>query len=76
MSDERLQVVFRRVFRQEFDGSNLSVSEVPAWDSLSHIKLVMDLEREFFIEISPEEIPELYSDYDTVQDFIMRKLAK
>ena len=73
MDDGQLRRVFQRVFRREFDGSNAAVADVPGWDSLTHIKLVMELEREFGISIEPDEIPPLYSDFDTVRQFVARK---
>jgi acyl carrier protein len=74
LDDEQLCRVFRRVFRREFTGANVAVADVPGWDSLTHIKLVMELEREFGIEIAPDEIPSLYSDYDTVRRMLSSKL--
>jgi len=73
MDDGQLRRVFQRVFRREFSGSNAAVADVPGWDSLTHIKLVMELEREFGISIEPDEIPPLYSDFETVRRFVERK---
>ena len=73
MDDGQLRGVFRRVFRREFSGANAAVADVPGWDSLTHIKLVMELEREFGITIAPDEIPPLYRDFDTVRQFVARK---
>lgn len=53
--------VIRKVFAQP----NLTLSqntvaqEVPGWDSLNHLFLVMELERRFSIALSPEEASDL-----------------
>ena len=74
MTDEsRLLAVFQRVFRRSFNTPDFAVKDVPEWDSLSHIKLIMSLESEFGIAISPDEIPGLYSNFANVQDFVTQK---
>jgi acyl carrier protein len=75
MNEEQLRGVFRRVFRHEFSGANVTVAEMPTWDSLTHIKLVMELEREFGIAILPAEIPPMYKDYDTVRRLVAQKVG-
>ncbi len=67
---DRLWAVFKRVFCRIFSGDNVSVDEMEEWDSLSHIKLVMEIEREFHIEIDPDCIPSLYSDFSTILRFL------
>ena len=68
--DEKLKSVFARALRCDPGAGNFSVGEVGVWDSLTHIKLIMELEIAFGITISPEEIPVLYADFNTVRDFI------
>lgn len=70
MVDQRLLTVFRRAFRCELPDANFSVKDVDRWDSLTHIKLVMELESEFGFAIGPDDIRSLYADYDTVKGFI------
>jgi acyl carrier protein len=57
--DERLVEVFRRVFRVEMIGEESSPETIPAWDSLAHLALVSELEREFEIDLSPDEVIEM-----------------
>lgn len=60
MSDllERLQDVFREVF----DDAALEIrdatvaGDVPDWDSLNHVKLVVAIEQSFGVEFSNREI--------------------
>ena len=63
---KRLRAVFNQVFRRNFSGDNISVDEMEEWDSLSHIKLIIEIEKEFDIEIDPDRIPSLYSNFSTI----------
>ena len=58
---ERVTPIFRDVFD---DGAlvvteQLDASQVPQWDSLAHISLVVALEGEFGIEFTTEELAEM-----------------
>lgn len=60
---ERVQDIFRDVFQ---DPSlvlrhDLTNKDVPAWDSLNHINLVLGIETEFGIRLKGEEVVELGS---------------
>lgn len=68
--EERLLAAFKRVFRRQFEAERIRVDEVEEWDSLSHIKLVMELESEFGIEIEPSSIAMLYSNFDVIASFL------
>lgn len=62
-----------RVFRDVFDDDSLQVrvemsaKDLPSWDSLNHIKLVLALEREFDIRFTAQEIMNLNSVGDIEQ---------
>ena len=45
------------------------------WDSLSHVQLITGLEKEFAIEITPDEGIDLES-FKMVCDFVEKKLAQ
>ena len=68
--EERLLAAFKRVFRRQFETERIRVDEVEEWDSLSHIKLVMELESVFGIEIEPDSITKLYSNFDVIVSFL------
>lgn len=55
---EKLQEIFRDVFDDEtivlFDG--MTSDDVEDWDSLSHINLITDIEAQFGITFTTEEI--------------------
>lgn len=68
--EEKLLQVFHRALRCNAPASELAVETLQAWDSLTHIKLVMELEMAFGITIGPDEIPTLYKDFATVADHV------
>lgn len=51
-----------RIFRTVFDNQELNLqpemtaSDVDGWDSLSHVNLILSVERRFGIRFSPNEI--------------------
>ncbi|MFM9937886.1 MAG: acyl carrier protein [Hyphomicrobiaceae bacterium] len=61
MSENRLQAVFRDVF----DDDSLVISDattakdIEGWDSLSHVTLVLAVQRKFGVTIKPEAAAEL-----------------
>jgi len=61
MSANRLQAVFRDVF--DDDGIVLTdattAKDIEGWDSLSHVTLVLAVQREFGVKIKPEAAAEL-----------------
>ena len=68
--EERLQAVFNGVFGNLPDVCDIAVDRLEEWDSLSHIRLVMEIERAFGIEIPPHRILSLYTDFETVLAFL------
>ena len=44
------------------------------WDSFKHIVLVSAFEEEFNISVEPEDVVEMYKDYETFKMIIMEKL--
>jgi len=68
--EKRLRTVFKRVFRTEPGNELYSVDDIEEWDSLTHIKFVIELESEFRITIEPDEILSLYSNFYDVLNFL------
>jgi len=70
----RLTVIFRRVF----DNETLNVSrgitadDVEGWDSLTHINLIVAIEREFKIHFTTREIAGLQN-VGELMDLVSRK---
>ena len=67
------------VFRDVFDDDNLTIApeftaaELPEWDSLQHIRLIIAAEREFALKFSAAEIATL-ENVGEFADLIRRKL--
>jgi acyl carrier protein len=57
----RLTEVFRRVFHQPSLALHdaLTARDVPGWDSLNHVTLMIEVEREFGLRFSSAEIEAL-----------------
>jgi acyl carrier protein len=66
--------VFSSVFGRTIDGPRVSVNDLEEWDSLSHIKLMIELEQQFSIQIDPEAIASLYSDTDTILAYLETRI--
>ena len=57
---EQLQVIFRQVLDPALVLSDeLDASKVPAWDSLNHITLIVEIEQKFGVELTTNERAEL-----------------
>jgi len=48
------------VLKVEIDENTMKV-DVPSWDSLKHIQLIMELEEKFGVEIPIEKVPDIDS---------------
>ena len=61
--DLRLRSVFREVFDNDkmeiWDG--MTSRELPEWDSLAHVKLIIGLEEEFGVQFTTQEVVEARS---------------
>ena len=70
----RLTPLFRQVFEDDTIVAHMEMkaSEVRRWDSLSHIDMVLLVEREFGIRMSARELSELVN----VRDLVRVILAK
>ena len=72
MSQDALLLRLNEVFRSVFDDPELTVSrtttakDVPGWDSIVHITLVIEVEREFDVKFQMAEIEKLRNVGDLV----------
>ena len=59
--DKRLEKVIREVFPIEADAvdENWTSDDIPDWDSVGHLNLIMEIEKEFNIKIEIEEMFEV-----------------
>jgi acyl carrier protein len=56
--ERRVEQVFREVFEDPAlsVGAATTAADIPRWDSLEHINLIMALEREFGVEFTSAEV--------------------
>jgi acyl carrier protein len=47
--------------------------DIEKWDSLGHLRLIVELEKEFTVQFEPEEIAEMNS-YDRIMKVVSSKI--
>jgi acyl carrier protein len=59
--DQRLEKVIREVFLIEGDviDENWTSDDIPDWDSVGHLNLIMEVEKEFAVKFEIEEMFEI-----------------
>jgi acyl carrier protein len=59
--NDRLEKVIRQVFdiEAEIIDENWTSEDIPDWDSVGHLNLIMEVEKEFGIKIEIEEMFEI-----------------
>ena len=72
---EKLLGVFKRALRCELPGTDFGTDDLEKWDSMTHIKLIMELEMAYGPTIGPDDIPPLYSNFSTVAAYIKEHTA-
>jgi acyl carrier protein len=59
---EQLQDIFRSAFSSEITiNQNSSKENLPDWDSINHLNLIVELEDRLNIQFTPEEIESMKS---------------
>lgn len=71
---QKLDRILKDILKIEADFEKINTNNTAKWDSLTHLNLVLALEEEFGIEITPEEIEQLHSDYSAIIRFIENKI--
>jgi acyl carrier protein len=67
MIKDRLEVIFRQSFEIEKFTEDLSIDNVPGWDSMAHVGLILALQKEFAISIPPVDAIELTTVKNIIQ---------
>lgn len=59
--NQRLEKVIRKVFpiSEATINENWTSDDIPEWDSVGHLDLIMEIEREFQVKIEVEEMFEV-----------------
>lgn len=71
-----LNNIFREVFEDDdlVVGRQTTAADVPGWDSLQHVSLILRVERHFGIRLSSAEVADLKSVGDLI-DIVKRRLG-
>ena len=74
--DERLVKVLRNVFPIEGDviDENWTSDDIPEWDSIGHLNLIMAIEKEFATRIEIEEMFEVEKLADITRILKLKKV--
>jgi len=67
MIADRVEAVFRQSFEIEKFTEDLSIDSVPGWDSMAHVGLILALQKEFGVSITPADAIELTSVKNIIQ---------
>lgn len=68
--EEKLKEIFQRCFGVEKLDDSMSIENVKGWDSMAHVGLIMELQKEFGVTISPVQAVEL-TDIASIKAFLM-----
>jgi acyl carrier protein len=78
VTKEQIEATLTTVFQDVFDDDgivirpDLSANDVPAWDSLTHIRMLLTVERECKITFSVTEVGDL-KNVGELTDLILKK---
>ena len=73
-TEKKLKEIFNTILniKKNINYNKLEINKTKNWDSLKQLNLILLLEEEFSIKITPDEIQELTS-YKTVLSFLNSK---
>jgi acyl carrier protein len=74
MIADRVETIFRQSFEIEKFTEDLSIDNVPGWDSMGHVGLILALQKEFGVSITPAEAIELTNVKNIIQ-FLSKRTA-
>jgi len=70
---DQLQDIFRSAFSSDVSiNSETSKDNLPEWDSINHLNLIVELEDRLNIQFTPEEIEDMKS-VEILLDLIQKK---
>ena len=65
----KLKDIFKELYKVEVD-TDIRVEDVPSWDSLTHIKLIMKIESTYGMRIKANGVAEMYSSFERISNYI------
>lgn len=72
--EERILNVLKQTLGLDQVDTTISQQTCPGWDSMNHLRLVIELESEFDVSFEPEEIAAL-KNFDAIKTILERKLS-
>lgn len=59
--DDKIRKIIAKVLKVDKEDVELdtAIGDLPEWDSLHHLQIIVELENEFGIKYSPEDLAEL-----------------
>ena len=72
---DRLESIFRQSFEIEQFTEDLSIENVTGWDSMAHVGLILALQKEFKVTISPADAIALTSVKNIIQYLVIRGVS-
>ncbi len=71
---KKIKVVLKKTFKISENKISIKSSNktIPNWDSISHLNLIIEIEKQFKIKIKPEEAYKLDS-FESILKFLKRK---
>jgi acyl carrier protein len=76
MLERELRDVFAAALGCALPGGDFGRDQVEEWDSLGHVKLVLQLEATLGIRVAPADIPALHADFETVLAYVAAQRAE
>jgi len=67
--EEKLQQIFQQSFDVIEIDNSMSIENVKGWDSMAHVGLMLAIQKEFGVSISPAEAIEL-TDVTAIKKFL------
>lgn len=74
MIEQKLLTLFTQSFGVEKIDDNMSIENIEGWDSMGHVGLMMSLQQEFGVTISPTDAIEL-TDIAKIKAFLAEKTS-
>lgn len=71
-----LRAVFATAFGRPVPDGPFSRHDVEEWDSLGHVKLVLQLEVDLGVHVEPTDIQGLHQDFATVAAYVNARLPE
>ena len=72
---KKLEKIFNDAFGINKIDNSMSIDNVDGWDSMAHVALIMELQKEFKVSISPADAVELIS-VEKILEYLKKNAKK